>query len=153
MVRTIVYSGIIFLVYLSLKLLREILLKRKNESINSLKQLINFGVILYYCWCAFMYLAIFVNVPSEITTSQEESLENLSKWILNEELTLGLIGLLIITIIGLLNFYFQRKFQGQQSYKPVLTLSLINLSILLLSLIVIYHYNYNGLSIEVGYHF
>jgi hypothetical protein len=94
-----------------------------------------------------------VGHPSEITDSKEQNLDNLSQWIFNEELKIGLIGLGLILVLGLFSYLYQRKIEKLNLIKPIISLTLINCLLLIASLLLVYGHTYNGLAIEVGYHF
>jgi len=153
LINIIIYAGITLLILFGVKFLYELIKRKKDKYLKTLRLLLNFGIILTFCFGAFLSLALIVRPPSEITNSKEQSLDNLSKWIFNEELKIGLIGLGIILILGLFNYLYQRKIEKLNLIKPIINLTLINCLILILSLCLIYSHTYNGLAIEIGYHF
>lgn len=150
LINIIIYAGITLLIVLGIKFLYELIKRKKNKYLKSLRLLLNFGIILTFCFGAFLKLALIVSLPSEITNSKEQSLDNLSKWIFNEELKIDLIGLGIIFILGLFNYLYQFKVEKLNLIKPIISLTLINCLILILSLFLIYRDTYNGLVIEIG---
>ncbi len=100
-----------------------------------------------------MNFALYVSPPSEITDSKKQSLNNLSKWILKEELEYGIIGIGIVIILAFLNYIYQRKFEKVNSKRNIINLTLINFILLTITLILTYYDTYNGLAIEIGYRF
>lgn len=148
-----VYSGITLLMILALKFIYELIGRKKDKYLKTLRLLLNFGIILTFCFGAYISLAIVVRPPSEIADSKEQSLENLRQWILNEELKIIFIGLMVILLLGFFSYLYQRKIEKLNLISPIVNLTLINCLVLIISLIIIYSYTYYGLSIEVGYHF
>jgi hypothetical protein len=157
MINTIIdiayYSGISLLIFLGAKFIYGLIKREKLVYLKSLRLLVNIGVILTFCWGAFMYFAIIVRPPSEITESKEQSLDNLNQWIINQELKIGFIGIIIIGVLGLLSHLYLRKFEKTDTRKPIRNMTLINCVILMITLFLIYGHTYSGLAVEVGYHF
>lgn len=153
LINIIIYSGIALLTLLGVKFIYELIKSKKDKYLRTLRVLLNFGIILTFCFGAFISLALVVRPPSEITDSKEESLDNLNQWIFNEELKIGLIGLGVIVVLGIFSYLYQRKIERLNLIKPIINLTLINCLILIISLFLIYGHTYNGLAIEVGYHF
>ncbi len=153
LINIVIYSGITLLIILGVKFIYELIKSKKEKYLRTLRLFLNFGIILTFCFLAFLSLALVVRPPSEITASKEQSLDNLSQWIFNEELKIGLIGLGIIIILGLFSYLYQRKIEKLNLIKPIISLTVINCLILILSLFLIYGHTYNGLAIEIGYHF
>ncbi|MFT7156155.1 MAG: hypothetical protein ACI8Q1_001160 [Parvicella sp.] len=144
-----VYSGASFLIILTLKFNYELFQKQKVNYLKSLRLLLNFTIILFFCFFAFFSLAIIVRAPYQSSDTIEQNLVNLNNWILIKELWIGLYGLLTITILGIFNYAFRVKFEKLESLEPVFKISLINGFILILSLIVIYFHTYESLYSEI----
>lgn len=147
------YSGITLIILLGLKFFYELIEGKKDKYLKTLRLMLNFGIVLTFCFDSFISLALIVRPPSEITGSKEKSLENLSRWILNEELKIILLGLVVIIMLGFLNYLYQRKIEKLNLIKQIINLTLINCLVLIGSLLIIYIYTYNELAIEVGYYF
>lgn len=151
LINIIIYSGITLLILIAVKFVYELIKEKKY--LKTLRLLMNFGVILTFCFGAFLSLALVVSPPTKITDYKEQSLDNLSQWIINEEIRIGLIGLVIIIILGLFNYLYQKTIEKLNSIKPIINLSFINCLILLISLYLIYEHSYNDLATEISYHF
>jgi amino acid transporter len=147
------YSGFVLQILLGVKFIYELIRSKKDKYFETLRLFLSFGIILTFCYGAFLSLALIVRPPSEITESKEQSLENLNQWVINEELKIGLIGLCIITLLGIFNYLYQRRIEKLNLIKPIIRLTIINCLIVIISLALIYTHTYNGLAVKVGYHF
>ncbi len=157
MINTIIsivfYLGFILLALLGLKFIYELIKNKKEKYFKTLRLLVNFGVILTFCYNSFLSLFMIVRLPFEITKSKEQSLEILNQWIINKELKIGLMGLCIIVLLGFFSYLYQLKVEKLNLIKPIINLTIINCLIMTFSLFLIYYHTYNGLAVEVGYHF
>ncbi len=147
------FSGITLLMLLGMKFIYELIKGKKGKYRKSLRLFLNFGIILFFCFGAFISIATVVSPPTDITESQEQSLNDLRQWILNEVFELGTIGLCVILLVGFFSYLYQRRIEKLNLIKPIIKLTIINCLIVTISLFLIYGYTYNGLAIEVGYHF
>ena len=145
------YSGVIFLILLGLYFLYKLI--KKENCLKILRLFINFGVFLHFCYYTFLSFALIIKPSSKIASNKEESLYNLKEWIFIEEIKIGIYGLVLISLLGVFNYFYKWKFEKQVSIKSIIKLSSINLLILLWNLVLIYFHTYNSLSVEVGYHF
>lgn len=147
------FFGAIFLISLGLKLLFEIISRKKSKYLKTLRLLINYSIILNFCSLGFSSLAIIVRPMSPITNSLNESLDNLSKWIIDKELIIVFWGLAIISILGFLNRLYLQKIENVKSVRPIIVITSWNFLILVTSLILIYIHTYEGMAYEIWLQF
>ena len=152
-VKYAIYTAVGILLFFALRFAYQLLRGQKHQYLRSLRLGLNFGILFIFCWGIFMSLAIIVRPPIAIAASLEESLHQLSVWIVGEELKWGLTGLGVVAVLGLLNYWYQYKVEGFQSARSVLGLTSLNVLILIAALLISYFHTFHGLAPEVGYYF
>ncbi len=132
------YGGILFMLVLILKFSYELITRKKEKYRKSLRLIINFAILLFYCLAAFVSILIYVQLPS-------------SEWILNRELKSAGGGLCVILFLAGVNYFYLVKIEKIKTPGPVIRLSIINCLILtlLISLIHLYYWDWQN-SISLG---
>jgi len=142
---------IALLLFLMIKIILELLNKRKAKYLKSLRLLLNFGLLFPFCYFTILRVAMVVEIPPFAReTTAMETLNHLNQWLLELLLKIGLIGLGLITLLWVFNYYFQKRFERLNLKRPITFITLINFLFLVVTLILTYFNAFNSLSLDVN---
>jgi len=148
-----IYVGVSLLCIFVIWFAHDLFKKNRPGYLKRLRLLINYGLILLFCWIFLMRFAVVVHPPFEVSISKEQSLTYLKDWLISEELKMILYGLLLIGLLAFFNWIYKRKLEYNSYSTSVILTILINFTLLIITATLIYFETYSNMTIEIGNHF